>query len=159
MNQAIGYGIGEKIKPFACQKPLWFVLIALRKSISTKAVYQIYHLKHGSEQKSRLSSKKGDFLTKKELVVKLPHWFLAGDLAKMTPLMQNDLQEASGCLYPAIRKMLRLFEQLGVRARLMAGSGSTVFAAVSSRSEAKALAKAIQTRLRSHKKIFISHTL
>ena len=155
VNQAIGYGKGEKLRSFPTRKPLWFILVIFPRSLSTAKVYRLYRKK----RERGAFPVPLDSLTKENPVVKLPQCFQTGDVEKLAPFLENDLQKTSIRLYPAIERALRLFQKLGVSARLMSGSGPTVFAVLESGGEARTLAKAAWTHLRSYKKIFISHTL
>ena len=151
VNQALGWGAGEKLSAHLNQKRLWFVLVAMPASLPTRKVYRNY-------RPSKDASGGLPFLTKGNRVVKLPYCFRNGEAGKITSFLVNDLQETSARFYPPIRKTLRFFEQLGVRAALMSGSGPTVFAVMENRREALRLRKAARKHLRTYKKIFISHT-
>ncbi len=157
LNQAVGYGVGERLMPFSCQKKLWFVLVTFPKSISTAAVYKSYGLK-SAQKESHQKLQAGDFLTKENRVVRLPPSLRQGKLGNLALFLVNDLEEVSLKLYPPIGWALQLFEQLGITTRRMSGSGSTVFAVVSSKARAERLCKVLKRKLRSYRKILIAHT-
>lgn len=148
-RQALGSGVGERLRVVPIQRKLWFVIVAFPVNLSTQKVYQTY----------AKSASKRAFLTKEKRVVRLPPCFSSGNLAEMARLLRNDLQAVSSSLYPPIRKTLELFDTLGIRMRLMSGSGATVFAIAETRSQAHSLARQIKLRSRFHKNIFISHTI
>ena len=158
-NQAIGKGVGDQIQPCPAKQKLWFVLIAMPKALSTTKVYQTYRKKNASRLKKPAKLPFGSFLTNKNRVATLSTSPKRLRAKGKDALLENDLQETSAQLYPAIQKALQLFEQLGVSAHLVSGSGPSVFGVVATQAQARLLSKKIQSKLRTYKKIFISHTL
>lgn len=148
-RQALGYGKGERLRLLPCRKRFWFVLVFFPKSLSTARVYGAYR---------PARSNRALFLTKGNAVVKLRRCLRQGRLEEFKLFLKNDLQEASIQLYPAIGKVIRFFETLGIGTALVSGSGATVFAAFSSRFGAEHAARALRKKWRSSNGIFVAHT-
>ncbi len=146
VNQAVGFGRGERLLRHASPKKLWFVIVTFPVSLSTKKVYQAF-------ARGRHAS-----LTNKKRVVKLPPGFSAFHYESIAGSLANDLQPVSCRLYPPIQKVISLFEELSPRSCLMSGSGPTVFALSPTQSAARRLAKKMKAISRLHKNILIAHT-
>lgn len=155
MNQALGCGVGEKLRGIPRKKPLWFMLVTFPKSLSTATVYRLY-----SSKKSALydSHQKAPSLTKENQVAKLERFFKSAGACEIAPFLTNDLEPVSRKLYPPIGKALELFRNLGIKTGLMSGSGSTVFSVHPTRADALRVKRAFLAQFRLHKRIFIART-
>lgn len=143
VNQAVGTGRGEQIKPMPSRRKIWFVLVVSRFGISTSLVYKKLHappltrITHDATITSAFSG----FLKKGE-------W---------NRILQNDLFPASCSLKPELKQLDAFFDQLGARHRLMSGSGPTFFSIHKSQRDAERIAKGIR-RLKPSAKVFVCHT-
>lgn len=147
VNQAIGEGVGEKLRPLPSKKKHWFVLILGEQGLSTKQVYQALPKKLP-----------GVSLTKQKRVVKiLAHFLEHQDYPSTVRLLRNDLEAPAFCLRPSIQKTIQEIQSLGVPLVLMSGSGSTVFVMVDSQRAAQILKKKLQRVLRK-RQIVVCHT-
>jgi len=153
VNQALGIGTGERIKPLKSQKKLWFVIMTMPKPLLTVKVYKSLDLK-------RLLAEKSHLLTNQKQIARL----LAGqslhrNLNDFPELIHNDLQDACIRLYPAVQKVIQLFDQSGSIKTLVSGSGPTVLGLAKNRPDAQRIATYLQQHSRFHKKIFIAETV
>ena len=143
INQAIGTGRGEKIRPFPSKRKFWFVLVAPQFGIPTPSVYQ--ELKAAPLTRiSRDATITSAFLRRKEKEEKFPY-------------LQNDLFCASCRLRPELKRFNVFFDQLGVARRLMSGSGPSIFSIHKSQREAECVARRIQRR-KLKAKVFVRRT-
>ncbi|PIQ87480.1 MAG: 4-(cytidine 5'-diphospho)-2-C-methyl-D-erythritol kinase [Candidatus Omnitrophica bacterium CG11_big_fil_rev_8_21_14_0_20_45_26] len=148
-RQALGEGAGERLKSLSCQKRFWFVLVTMPKALSTARVYSVLQPADYREPS----------LTKKIQIAKLPHGLSKYLLAQKQVSLRNDLQAASIRCYPALSRVLKLFDSLNVKARLISGSGPSVFGVTTSKNKAAELAKQIRKSLRTYKQIIVCHSL
>ncbi len=119
-TQAYALGVGEKLKPVSSHKKNWFLLITDPKPLSTVEVYKKYRENGCSFSKGKLK---------------------AGQII-------NALQLPAIALRPSIDQCLKQLTKAGAVAVLMSGSGPTVFAAASSRTQIQKTRKALPQKLR-----------
>ena len=143
VNQAIGTGRGEKIKPLPSPVKFWFVLLISPFGISTPAVYK---------------KLKAPALTRISRDATITSAFLkARKKGQKLPKLQNDLFSASCRIQPQLKQLDAFFDQLGAARHLMSGSGPTMFSIHKSKREAKHMARLIRGRKRSAS-VFVCHT-
>lgn len=148
VNQALGLGRGDWVKPGPSKRRWWFLLILDNKGISTKSVYQ------NLPRKLPAAS-----LTKITRAVRILCTFLnRGDIVQAGKLLQNDLEPSAYHLRPSIQKKVNRFRSLGIQAARMSGSGPTVFAILSSRRKAESLVRKLQ-RHKPSEKMIVCHTV
>ena len=147
VNQAIGSGRGDRIRPRPSKARQWFILVLSSKGLATKKVYG-----------SLAFVRPADSLTKINRAATLLCTFLEGKNFDSIPrLLANDLEPPAFRLRPSLRSLVTHFEKRGVLAARMTGSGPTVFAIFSQLREAKRLALPLQ-RAFPAQKIIICHT-
>jgi 4-diphosphocytidyl-2-C-methyl-D-erythritol kinase len=148
VNQALGLGRGDLIKPGPSKRLWWFLLLLDNKGLSTKSVYQKLPRKLPAAS-----------LTKIIRAVRILCAFLdRGDIAQAGKLLENDLEPSAYHLRPSIQKKVSRFHSLGIQAARMSGSGPTVFAILSSRRKAENLVRKLQKHKPSEKMI-VCHTV
>ncbi|MFZ2385929.1 MAG: 4-(cytidine 5'-diphospho)-2-C-methyl-D-erythritol kinase [Candidatus Omnitrophota bacterium] len=132
----LGTGRGEVITPLRGLNKLFFYHVLVFPSISapTPLTYR--------EWDKRRSLRKKDVLTKSLYNVKIinsshSRYVFSGYKGELF----NGLESVAVDLYPEVRRVKETFARLGIEANAMSGSGSCVFAVVSSRREASNLAR------------------
>lgn len=132
----LGTGRGEVIKPLRRLDKLFFYHVLVFPSVSapTPLTYR--------EWDKRRSLRKKDVLTKSLYNVKIinsgySRYVFPGYKGELF----NGLESVAVDLYPEVRRVKGVFARLGIEANAMSGSGSCVFAVVSSRREASNLAR------------------
>jgi len=134
----LGTGRGEKIKPLHRLDKLFFYHVLVFPSVSapTPLTYREWDRKHPLRKK--------DVLTKSLNNVKIIN---SGYSRHVFPgyngELFNGLESVAVDLYPEVRRVKESFARLGIEANAMSGSGSCVFAVVSSHREASNLARLI----------------
>ena len=143
VNQAIGIGRGDEIRPLPAKNKLWFVLVVPPFGIPTPLVYKrlcapaLTRISHDATITSA-------FLGRKEK-------------RQWTWLLRNDLFPASCLVRPELKQIDALFDQLGATRRLMSGSGPTMFSIHKSKGEAQRIARLVRRR-RPSANVFVCHT-
>jgi 4-diphosphocytidyl-2-C-methyl-D-erythritol kinase len=140
----LGEGRGERVTPLTQAPPLPVVLVNPGVGLSTAEVYRRFDLR---EEESTPVQGPGD------LIDALPR----GDVAVISPLLHNSLQDAACELMPGIAALLERATEAGAARALVSGSGPTVFILAASDDEAASLEEAMRkyaplvmrTRLRS----------
>ncbi len=133
-QQAMAWGIGEKLQKLPRGNFLWFLLLLKDQGTNTKKVYQTL-----SWSGRPLS------LTKERRIAKILRSFLDRKrIREAAALARNDLEVPAFRLMPSIPKAVAVLKGLGAPFVLMSGSGATVFAAFSSREEASDLSKRLK---------------
>lgn len=144
---AQGEGKGERITSLGSLNKvrLWHVLVVPKIHVSTPLIYKEWD----SHEK----------LTKPKLNAKILY---SAVRKKSLPLLgktlYNSLEPVTTKLYPEVSRIKEKLLQLGLKAILMSGSGPAVFAIVSSRKEARAIAG----QMRKEKKtwqVFVARTI
>lgn len=130
VNQAIGTGRGEKIKPFLSRNKFWFVLVISPFGIPTSLVYK------------RLKARP---LTRISHDATITSAFLSRYRNRFPPLW-NDLFQVSCRIRLELKQIGALFDQSGAVQRLMSGSGPTMFSIHKSKREAQRIARAIRAK-------------
>lgn len=130
-------GHGETIRKLFAKKGLWVILVVFRRGLSTKEVYA----------KFRYKSKPATNLTRiKRGATIISEFLRAGEITKLGSVLDNDLIDVSVMIRPAIRHVLGLLEDAGIKASMMSGSGPTCFAITSTRKEAMKTAKLVRAK-------------
>ena len=143
LNQAIGTGRGEKIKPLPMHGRVWFVLMAPHFEISTALVYKrlkALPLTRISRDATITSACSG--------------WQKKGYFGHF---LKNDLFLTSSSLKPELKRIDLLFERAGAKQRLMSGSGPSMFSIHKSQREAERIARALRQK-RPSAGIYVCHT-
>jgi 4-diphosphocytidyl-2-C-methyl-D-erythritol kinase len=128
-----GRGRGERVRALEVfpRLRLWHVLAVPKVAVSTPRIY-----------------KKWDThprLTKTKQNVKIIHLALyKADAGLLRQGLYNSLEQVTCALYPAVERVRAGLRSCGAESVLMSGSGSAVFALVSSRKEAAALCERVQ---------------
>ncbi|MFZ5802276.1 MAG: 4-(cytidine 5'-diphospho)-2-C-methyl-D-erythritol kinase [Candidatus Omnitrophota bacterium] len=134
VNQAVGEGRGEKIRPLPFRGERWFVVALAEQGLSTPAVYREVRL-----------PRRGASLTTHRRVARIAFERLAEkNVIACTEGLYNDLEGPAIRLRPEIQKTMALMFQLGAPAVAMSGSGPTVFAMWDYRKEAQTFAKKLR---------------
>jgi len=144
VNQAVGTGRGEKIKPLASSRKFWFVLVVQSIGIPTSRVYQ----RLGAPPLTRISRAVTITSALSAQVKK----------GEQDHYLHNDLFAAGCSIRPELRQIDLLFDELGASRRLMSGSGPTLFSIHRSKREAEHIARRIRRRMRSVD-VFVCHTV
>jgi len=132
---AIGEGRGEKIRVLRNPEKikLWHVLVAPATHVSTPLIYRKFDELCG--------------LTKPAVNVKILSSILVGRFLVSQPgFLSNSLEQVTLKLYPEVRQIKETLYAYGAKDILMSGSGSAVFAVVSSGRKAAALVKRIKKK-------------
>lgn len=125
---ACASGIGDKLKPLKGVKPAWFLLINPRFPVPTPGVYK----------KLRFP------LTNKQKINKIKQLLSSGSSPDNWGIrIFNRLEDAVLPYYGAIREIKDKVGRMGCRC-LMSGSGSTVFALVTSESQGKRIMRKLK---------------
>lgn len=103
---AIGYGIGERLKPIRLPN-LWYILIYPNFEVSTRWAYENFVL-----TKRRLHNKIHEFVRTPETI---------------SSVLRNDLETVVSKRYPQIEEMKGILCRAGALGSMMSGSGPTVF--------------------------------
>lgn len=129
-----GEGIGEILTPFTPAPALpWLVLIYPNTFISTKMVFGNFHLADETEIKANITR-----------LEKLIACIQAGQpVPAWKPYLFNRLEECVTPISQPVQLALTDLKQAGAEAVMMSGSGSTVFALVSTQEQAKQLANRV----------------
>jgi 4-diphosphocytidyl-2-C-methyl-D-erythritol kinase len=109
-SNAVGEGIGERLRPLAL-RPAWYLVLVPQVSVSTKETY-------------------GSALTGRSKQMKIPPFFPG--------LGRNDLEAAVVARYPEVAAQLAWLRQRSPQAR-MTGSGACVFAEFETKAQADAV--------------------
>lgn len=114
---AVGRGVGDKLRPLAKRAKHGLVLIASDEGLSTPQVYR-----------SLPKELPAVSLTKVNRAVRLVFEFLEKkDYARISSLLENDLEAPAFRLRPALAGKLALLRREGAPAARMTGSGPTLF--------------------------------
>lgn len=147
INQAIGLGIGDRLKPKPLKRRLWFVLAVSDQGLSTPAVY-----------KSLSYPPKGPSLTKVSRAVTMLCDFLEGrNSQQLSQALENDLEAAAFLLRPSLRVLIERLKKLGAPAVRMSGSGPTVFAIFYNSRTAQNFAQKLR-KVQLAKKVLVCHS-
>ncbi len=145
VNQAVGRGRGEIVKPLPFSGRLWFVVLKPPFGLATRKVYQKHSLGRRLTRISRVDTITSAFF----------RGFKQGPASRLK--LANDLFQASSALDPEIKKMDRCLKEAGGKIRLMSGSGPAMLSIHDSKKEAERVAR----KLRASKpdmRVFICHT-
>ncbi len=151
---AQGSGRGDKIKPFKAKNnfSLWHILVVPEIQVSTPLIYHKWDACLAADR--RFSG-----LTRRQYDDKILTLGLKTEsLSLIAKSMFNSLEEVTFNLYPGIRSIKEKLLNSGVKAALMSGSGSAVFAIVSSRREAGLFCRKMR-RLNRHWQVFPVRTV
>lgn len=143
---ALATARGDKIKPLAAlnRVRLWHIVVVPDLHVSTPLIYSKWDTFSG--------------LTKPSVNVKLILSALLKDrFSCRNELFYNSLEEVTAKLYPEVAQAKEKLARHGLKAVLMSGSGSSVFAIVSSRKEAITLRQ--QLRVSKRWRVFVAQTV
>ena len=115
-------GIGDRLTPIACAKPLHFVLLKPAQGLSTKAVFARYDHAPAAKQPDHAAAMAALAL---------------GDVHAQAATLQNVLQPQAQTIVPQIGHLCRRLLQCGALTACMTGSGSAVFGLFESASAAR----------------------
>jgi 4-diphosphocytidyl-2-C-methyl-D-erythritol kinase len=133
-QQALAWGIGDKLQKVPRGTHLWFLLLVTDKGLNTKKVYQ--ELSWSGRPLS---------LTKERRIAKILRSFLESRrVREAAKYARNDLEIPAFRLMPSIPQAIAALKDLGASLVLMSGSGATVFSVFSSRKEAFDLSKRLK---------------
>lgn len=147
---ALGYGIGENLKPLPkLRRPLWHLVVNPGVFVSTKKAYKWADL--------ALTRKKGGA---KILASVLSRCLAVGgqEGSSLDRLLYNSLESAVLPAYKEIAVIKDKLKMLGARAVLMSGSGSTAFAVCENEKEAKALGGVFSRFKKRNWQVFVART-
>lgn len=124
MSQGIGIGKGDRIKKVPLKAKYTFILAASKKGLSTRDVYENLR----GKIKALPAGRQAVSLTKVSREITMLCAFLAQKkMAKIDPLLQNDLELSAFELRPSLRSVIAAFNKRGIQLSRMTGSGPTVF--------------------------------
>lgn len=126
---ALSEGIGEILTVLPAPPEAFLVIAKPDIDVSTAFVYQNLHLESISEHPD---------------IDGMAEALQAGNLKRITELMENVLETVTIPAYPIIGEIKRVCCEEGAMNALMSGSGPTVFAVYDSEKKAKNAAKRIQ---------------
>ncbi len=143
VEQALSWGIGDKLQTMPTKNKVWFLLLVTPKGLNTKQVYQ------------RLDWKGQPLsLTKEKAIAKILCSFLEKKrFSEASKVVRNDLERPAFEMMPDIPKVIKILQNAGACFVRMSGSGATVFAMCSRQKEAVALSKKVKNSLFSFRKI------
>ena len=144
VNQAMGTGKGEKIRPLKCQNKLWFAVLVPPFKLSTALVYR------------RLKAPPLTRITRDATITSA--FFRDVKKGAWKDILHNDLFRASCALRPELSKMEMLFDRVSAANYLMSGSGSSMFSVHHSKIEAERVARRIRRLVVSRARVFVCHT-
>ncbi len=147
INQGLGIGKGDRIKPLKTRTKHWFVLVASSRGLSTKEVYE-----------NTIPPPKPLSLTKVSRAITMLSAFLekrAYD--QVEAFLENDLEYSAFRLRPTLRKIITRIKKDGVPLTRMTGSGPTVFSILPDFRSAKRLVKKLRRLLPSNQ-ILLCHS-
>lgn len=161
---AEGLSRGERVRPLSSLRRLrlWHVVIVPRILVSTPLVYKEWDRQFEITRLKRRGNQKNNpltGLTMPESSVKiLTSALRKKDFLKIGGLLYNSLERATFSLFPEVERIKEKLLALRAKRILMSGSGPAVFAVVSSRKEACALAWRLRKDNRSWR-VYISRTV
>ena len=139
---------GDQIQGLSLPVKFWHVIVVPPIKIASSLIYQKWD-----------QSRAGTGLTKRQSRIKmLKAALFKKDILLLGKLLFNSLEQVSVALYPMINKVKSTFYDLGLQAILMSGSGPAVFALVSSRKEAYAVARQLKAKKRDWD-VFVAKTI
>ena len=144
---ALGSGRGEKIKALGTLKKVsyWHLIVVPKLKVSTPLIYDKW------SKFSRLTMPGSNVKMLCSVINnKNP------DLLK--DMLRNDLEPVTFSLYPKIKRVKDELKRLGAKAVLMSGSGSSVFAVVKNKEQARILYKKLKM-LHESWLVFIARTV
>lgn len=128
---ATAVGIGDKLKPLDIKRRLWHVLVAPKKSLSTKEIYASRDALNAAKSSHKI------ILTAAMADVKILHHSIQkNDLILLGKSLHNDLELAARARYNIILIIKEMLKSCGSKGILMSGSGPAVFGIVPSGREA-----------------------
>ena len=133
VNQALGTGRGEKIKPLRSKKRFWFALVTLEKGIPTPRVYKGLR----SPRLTRIS----------RAVTITSALFAHCKRGDEDRILYNDLYPVSCSFRPELKRTALIFEEIGAHQWLMSGSGPTMFSIHRSKRAAERTAKLLRNKI------------
>ncbi|MDD5432313.1 MAG: 4-(cytidine 5'-diphospho)-2-C-methyl-D-erythritol kinase [Candidatus Omnitrophica bacterium] len=150
---ALGKGRGQVIKPLNGLKNirLWHILVTPKIHVSTAQIYKKW------DDFNRIKNKKVGLTIPCSSVKILTSTLARFDLSSMTGLLLNSLEDITFSLYPKVKKVKNMLAQSGAELILMSGSGSSVFAIVSSKKKAELLRKKL-LNFDIRKEVFVART-
>jgi 4-diphosphocytidyl-2-C-methyl-D-erythritol kinase len=147
MNQAIGLGIGDRLKNRPGKTRHTFILAASGHGLSTRRVYQNLSGKTPSAALTKVSRE----------ITMLCAFLEKRNYGRCVEFLKNDLETPAFQLRPSLHAVLEQFQKRGVRLVRMTGSGPTVFAILPHPRDARRIKKALQKDLPKHE-ILICHS-
>lgn len=133
---SVGRGIGEVLEPLDLP-PLWLVLVMFDRMLSTARVYRSLDAVRPSVTKAYFDHRALQAETR---------WRQARDAVRVARLLENDLEQASFAILPALAGDRDLLLREGALGALMSGSGPTLFALCESGAKAYDLARSLTAR-------------
>ncbi len=131
---AIATGRGEKLAPLPDLDNGYVVLAKYRDlPVSTPWAYKTYRQKFGATYPRTPEEIDVQKHKPRDMLNAIAHH----DLRTISQLLHNDLEQAVLPEYPKIQRLRDRFQTLDVLGTMMSGSGSTVFAIVSSQAQAE----------------------
>lgn len=130
---AIVTGIGEKIEFVEIKIKYYVLLVKPKKGLSTK---KIFSKLESTEQVSTINYTKN-----------IIHAFSQNSIEGITNNLHNDLEHVAQEFSPEIKQIKDVFLANNIKANLMTGSGSTVFALIKN----KQIAKKLESEFRNQK--------
>ncbi len=134
-------GIGERVYPLQSTRQHWLVVIQPCKGLSTKDVFQALQLRPQNDEKDILSVQ--DALE-------------SGKYHLLNQYCNNDLQDISISLRPAIQETLHALRSAGAKYAMMSGSGSAVFGVFNTYQQANSAQKNLN---RKYKSCYLTYTI
>ncbi len=145
-KQALGEGVGDRLKPMKAGARHWFILIVSAKGLSTPKVYRNLPRKLPAVT-----------LTKIERTVKLLTSFLEQKRYHQAGrILENDLELPAFFLRPSLKQIVTKINRRGLSAVKMTGSGPTVFAIAPDFKQASRFAKILRRDFPAQKVIVCS---
>nr|WP_319002188.1 4-(cytidine 5'-diphospho)-2-C-methyl-D-erythritol kinase [Arthrobacter sp. UM1] len=115
---AVGLGVGDRLAPVACERPLYWVLVPSDRGLSTPQVFtRLDELRAARGEEAEEPAGADPALVEA---------LAAGDPERLATLLHNDLQEAALDLAPELGEVLAAGREAGALAGIVSGSGPTV---------------------------------
>lgn len=126
---ALARGIGDKLEPVVCTRPLWWVVGVSHAELATVRVYRRYdELLIGEPERAG---------TTEELLEALGK----GDLEAAAANLSNDLEIAAFDLLPSLRELKLQMLKCGALGSIMTGSGSAIIGLCQDGADAREVAQ------------------
>ena len=125
LNQALGRGRGERLKPVPLERRLWFLLFPSARGISTREVYRHHQVRP-----------KPALYTLRQDLKRACQFLRKGRTEEASRFLTNDLSTSAERIRPSLGKRRKWIDGLRLGTCHLSGSGPTLFLIYTSRAKA-----------------------